>query len=1210
VYRARPAAEDLYDVECAYELIGSELVSVPQFAKRDTSGFLARDPAGHIVNEPESAGYTLARALGIGPDTLALVEGAGALDGRVERSLRRVLSAAFGARLPSLLAPVLDESYVRGLARFFVERVSALGPLPVLRIGPQPYGVIVVALSTLDDPDSASFEARLRQALDRLRTEVFAPAVDTVPRVGSAAASVDAGRTLIEILRTDGVARELRLRPLLGPSLAHVVKGLLSPREAEFVQRQRDSAAGVLLALGVDPPVMTLLDALLLPTPASVTAPLVASTEAVVGSRDAPDSYLGLLATRSSLTALARATYPEGRPMPLLFALGRVAVLESADQAARQILEEFGLLPIAWDAEVTDYQARPLQTTLGRLEARHPNPPILSFQTIGEHLDNVPTEPAAAVLRAVRSELDALRLVPPATLETALRGALTLLSHRLDAWYSGLAVGRLDTLRGKVRPRSRDTHGYREGVVLGGWGTVGRIPRSGMQVVPSSEAPASDPGPLYSVADNGGYIHAPSAAHAATAAVLRSTHLAHGGNNPFSVDLSSRRVRAAVEILDGVREGQPLGALLGYRIERALSDASLQRLIAPLRALAPPVAGRLTTGSAPAEAVAASNVVDGAELLELAGRVQGSPPQATKVAKLFTLGSPLTSAEVASFQAVLDDAADRLDAVGDLVLAEAVYQTVEGNAVRAGATEASVSGAPVPPIEPALLRRPRAGIAVTQRIGICMPPTPAHDAAWDATPRMQADPRLEALAAAVLPPPSAIRMTVRETATDATATDKTVTLAALLEAARADQRGELGLAALDVVLGADPNTAGARSGFDARLHALALVFVAPPAGSELTLLLERDATWSSDVWSITEVLEMARALRLLVTSARPLRPTDVTPLGDEPSHRADENELLARAAGARATLVTCRSKLSAATTGDAIRRALLAADQLGAAAVPSSDRDAQGAAAALAQLAQLRRDQAAVLRELDARIVAASDSSLTGIERLQAALGRGFPVVPRLLATSTAAGELLAATAANAQGRGASSGAVRAWMARATLHRPGAARLDAVLGYVEARDAGIVPPTTDRVIDVLQLPHVPNEPWIGGTGVPTAGRTTLVVAALDGPIDWKADLTGLVADEWVETVPSENETTSLAFHYDGPTSAAPQAALLCVEPEPEDGWSEAQVLAHIQEAIALAELRGVDLDLLEAGQILPPLISIDSSEGAGLGVELTEVVGP
>ena len=95
------------------------------------------------------------------------------------------------------------------------------------------------------------------------------------------------------------------------------------------------------------------------------------------------------------------------------------------------------------------------------------------------------------------------------------------------------------------------------------------------------------------LAANKGFIHAPSLGQAATAAVLRSGRLAHRRetDSAFSIDLSSRRVKLALGLLDGVRQGQPLGALLGYRFERGLHEShpglQLDRYIATLRALAP-----------------------------------------------------------------------------------------------------------------------------------------------------------------------------------------------------------------------------------------------------------------------------------------------------------------------------------------------------------------------------------------------------------------------------------------------------------------------------------------------------------------------------------------------------------------------------------------------------------------------------------------------
>ncbi len=101
-------------------------------------------------------------------------------------------------------------------------------------------------------------------------------------------------------------------------------------------------------------------------------------------------------------------------------------------------------------------------------------------------------------------------------------------------------------------------------------------------VRPASGAPASH-----------GYIHAPSLGQAATAAVLRSgTWPTSAAPTRRSRSTSPRAASASRStLLDGVRDGQPLGALLGYRLERGLHEdhpgLALDRYIAALRALAP-----------------------------------------------------------------------------------------------------------------------------------------------------------------------------------------------------------------------------------------------------------------------------------------------------------------------------------------------------------------------------------------------------------------------------------------------------------------------------------------------------------------------------------------------------------------------------------------------------------------------------------------------
>src|SRR5262249_15424967 len=156
---------------------------------------------------------------------------------------------------------------------------------------------------------------------------------------------------------------------------------------------------------------------------------------------------------------------------------------------------------------------------------------------------------------------------------------------------------------------------------------------------------------------------------------------------------------------DGVRQGQPLSALLGYRIERAIHEAALHeptlatldRLILSLRTIAPLTQGRLTDRgeAAPAaavEALAAANVTDGVDLVEkyqgkvagwgaerVLGALSAKPSNNPYLTPPTEWPPQLTPAERTEVSHIIEDAAAACDAVADLLMAEGVHQLVMGN---------------------------------------------------------------------------------------------------------------------------------------------------------------------------------------------------------------------------------------------------------------------------------------------------------------------------------------------------------------------------------------------------------------------------------------------------------------------------------------------------------------------------------------------------
>jgi len=313
---------------------------------------------------------------------------------------------------------------------------------------------------------------------------------------------------------------------------------------------------------------------------------------------------------------------------------------------------------------------------------------------------------------------------------------LDLATHRLDAWFTSLATRRLDSMR-KTK----------QGIYLGAFGWL-------EDLKPAEESQTS-----------GGFIHGPSLSHAAAAAVLRSAYLNHANKDKaqlMAVDLSSQRVRRALWILDAVREGQPLGAILGHQFERDLHEnyvqtsLELDQFIAPFRKLYPLKAGRdAESQTEPVEAIAARNVVDGLSLLEAYQKGQ-IPFGQGELPALGTSEHEAVSRELGALD-------ETLDAIGDLALSESVYQSVQGNYDRAGALLEAISGSARPP-EPEVIRTPRSGFSLKHRFMMIFDVPeggPSLDnGVWPKTLRSELEPTLAKWAGGMLGDPSHIKCRV------------------------------------------------------------------------------------------------------------------------------------------------------------------------------------------------------------------------------------------------------------------------------------------------------------------------------------------------------------------------------------------------------------------------------------------------------------------
>ena len=1022
----------------------------------------------------------------------------------------------------------------------FKDHVRARGHFPALRIGRQPYGVLPVCWSagwkSLEgralDPQLASMLARLRPTWES--------SVPNVPRLPGAA---DPEAALVGLLGMSPTSTSYVARNMIGPEYnLSYWKFARQPINTAWWTGLSSRSLHDTGDLSGTMATTRLANAAFVRAHRPLSDLMVAP--APLNGLPAP-AYVSLLES-SGWQGLRGFQLPPA-PVPLLLLLLRHAALRQYIDTATDLLGPAGAVQPAerFEPELVGLSAGlPRPSPWDILQRTLPG-----HGAVGTYLDGAKQDPTLPAFADFWASFARLAGYSAEALDLAIREVLDLAAYRFDAWVTSLAHFRLEALRG-ANPN--------DGIVLGGYGWLEDV-RPQPQRIPSA-----------------GYVHAPSLAHATTAAVLRSGYLTHrDGTQPaMAIDLSSDRARLGLHLMDGVRSGQPLGALLGYRLERSLHDGGLDQFIDTLRAMAP-LDGPPVTGTGTTESVAATDVVDGLVLL---GKFHddpnfwstpGLPPPGLPPAG--TLRDQLTT-QIKR----LDDA---LDSVADLALSESVHQLVRGNTVRAGATLDAIARGDAPPPDLDVVATPRAGTSLTHRL---LAVAASKDApGWSTTPRAQAEPRLNSWAAKMLGDPAHVRALARFL-------DSTGTQLATIEIGL----NALALAPLDLL--ALPETNVLDGEFSDRLlrAAQAARPANVPAGATVQLVPTRASNWTPDVVSASEWLGLLQAVRRLVGAARALEPADLAQPGST-AGAIDTDELKLRADAAETMLRQALDVLAHPGASDA---ALLGAASFGVVgAVPSLDPTQW--AGQVAAAAEELTARAAALDKLASGFTRAGASSDTlrdhDVSRLKTIFGDSFLVLPAVAPDLAATWPQLFANSPVLLG-GDSVAPVR-WMQRASRVHSGAGRLATALLCAEALTGSSL-----ANFEIAQLPFVSNERWIGldlAAGTTPASRLSLV-AFLPKPVAAGAGIAGLMLDDWVEVVPSAQQITGVTFHFDDPIARAPQAILLAVRPDDFVEWTFEAVEGSVLEALDLAKLRAVDPDALGAlGHYLPALYFAYNTSG-------------
>jgi hypothetical protein len=1058
---------------------------------------------------------------------------------------------------------------VRAHARNYL---APAGAYPALRIGKQPYGVLPVVAGRGSGAADTPIETWLLGWLSRLEAMWRSSAATRVPKlVGSS--NVDADMN--SLLQRVPVSMSYQYRAVLDRDTGRSTAFALTPfSDAQAWTNQ-------LLWQYLSPAVVAPMQMFVVhPTSGKLTLPLVDPKPGAPGSK-LSTNYLQSIADLARTSGAFDAIKSRESATTLLEALTANSAARELHRADMTTINKYLLASKSISAMPAlgvlrvDPSAAPPPVAFGNVVLSNASQAsrlmiasVTGTKTVRQFVTagigrgaKVPVD--YHTLDDMLKSVEWLALQPADQIERCLRDVLDGFSFRLDAWITSMALRRLAASRVKTPT----------GAYIGAFGWIDDL------------HPASVPTSL-------GYIHTPSLAHAATAAVLRSGHLAHNDaqHQAFDVNLRSDRVRTATRILDSVSQGQPLAAVLGYQFERSVRDASLTlaQYIFPFRRLIPLRSdGTQPTGTTPptaSETIAARDVVDGVALLQ---RWQNE-----RTTLLGLLSPAPSSDDQISLTTLLDALALTYDAVADTMVAEAVHQNVLGNNERAGAVLAALDRQETPP-RMDFIRTPRSGKHFTHRV-LLLVSDETLPTTWAAAPldaRANAEPRLNAWIARLLGDPAHYKFG----ATVIGSTTKTVSAAL----------SELGLSPLALVMASEAPGNDSPSELEERvMHVLAAKVAAPKPTTSLTLLTVAPSGSSATTIGFGALRSVLKWIYTFITTHRGATANDLALPQD-----GDDDGLVATDVAARAdalalfygaALASLDGLIAAPPTVPApLRTALTAAAAFGVrGALPYpppldasiTDRD---------QLLAQARDVVATMHGVSDAQTALVTSFGAGTnasprdlvnhhtDRIRALVGEHFPVLAQFNARNAA--ELTASLSDRATLLGGDDAAPLGWLQRMALVRPGAADLSRVVSASEMLLSGITPASAI----VAQLPRATGEKWLAlqyGSAVPNAELS--IVAETSGAVDFTKPISGIFADAWPEVVPNRTETTGMTFHFDAPGARPPQSILIAVQPEPPNtGWSVNTMLESVMEARRLAPLRAVTpADLRWLGTSLPPIM--------------------
>lgn len=1213
-------------------------------------------------------GQRLGDFLGIAYDSLLHADGANLTDHAEAVAMNRALySGTLGYYLDRMLNEVIDEGARGAIRRHFTQLVTGRGPVAAIRVGAQPYGI----LPTSSFPRwkaTRGVEGRIlsaegfEDALHAVLVKLDGAWSGALPRLKTIGDGGGGAENLLDVLGLHPTSEEFYQRVGYSYDMLRNVESLVWTGHElhDVLNLFLESVLGrtFLQQLGysnVRPdgttkPLPLLFQLIWRHYHTQIDArelidgqPLSESEGIKPYDAQTTKNYIDwLLANAADAEALQSQNFGQGRrPSFLLYMLLHFSMAMEAGRGIHRLLarHEIKADELIRSRKFLNVgpQPSPSMWEVFRASANRVIGPQASNRSLLEVLHSPQSaSDAGEGVAEQRAAMQVLRSMTTARLERALVEHMDVLSYRLDAWQTSLFTRRLHRQRGlDARPEDRRT-----GLLLGAYGYL-RNARPALAVRRSVSEDTLPPElrqetqNLFEQVDNGGFVHAPSLNHATAAALLRNAYLTHATPekpDAFAVNLSSDRVRRARDLVDGVRNGQSLETLLGIQFERGLHDWTTSQPVPvildhlkpvfraqfPIRRTRIPQAEAVLNGASASTISEDHSVVNGLTLA-LAGVFPWGVTE---------LATTLSDDQKAALIGEKNGIANTLDALRDVLTAEAAYQLSLGNFDRAAAVVQSVGDGTIP-ADLEAIRTPRGTtIAFTNRLVVQLSPTENRNP-WPAvavTHRARLEPALNHWLGSLIRDPAQIKCSVVAFNPD----DRSEIAA-----------GTISLADLDVqpidfvyMVRSQPQESSVAELETRVRYAFA---TANGVGDDAIVRMSFADAGGGAARPFGEVLPLADRMRRLIGSSRPLNARhfqsashdtpeppdnvgrlDVAELRTRVGNRIEAARRLFRNAEVAPAVPPLQSAVADAiaagvgATVTALRAALKRIADAGFAyafPVSATGTATEQCDALVGQAESLLKRFDELIAETDTRLAAidaGSEPAGRKVELLDKIvkqwMGGDFVLIPTFtFADSAAVADAHAARDA-LTAHAVTSGAVRPvdeWLHGVACVRASVHDFEIVRIMAEAATREALP------LAPIQLPFRQGDSWLAVEFPETmevVHDTASIVQHLPQGFHAPGAQSGLLIDEWSETVPERRSVTGLAFNYNAPNSAPPQALLLAVTPQETGRWSWDDLVDTVRDTFRRAQLRAVEPDYIgdmpAIGTLLPALVA-EFSTGRG-----------